>query len=152
MAFRMRMNQGLYELFGTCSMPNKAGLARLCAVFRFMSTQARSQVTSYSKSKLFLISLVITVLASILLPRISLSPRVCWPSTVTSFRFASSAFHPTPSTRAFNKMAYEKEQQVAIAAVLKACDVAQATFQKLVNDETVTKKDKSPVTGKSSSP
>lgn len=46
-------------------------------------------------------------------------------------------------------MAYEKEQQVAIAAVLKACDVAQATFQKLVNDETVTKKDKSPVTGKS---
>lgn len=42
---------------------------------------------------------------------------------------------------------YEREQQVAIAAVLKACDVAQATFQKLVNDETVTKKDKSPVTG-----
>lgn len=43
-------------------------------------------------------------------------------------------------------MAYQREQEVAIAAVLKACDVAQATFQKLVNDETVTKKDKSPVT------
>jgi 3'(2'), 5'-bisphosphate nucleotidase len=42
---------------------------------------------------------------------------------------------------------YPREQAVAIAAVLKACQVAQATFQKLVNDETVTKKDKSPVTG-----
>ena len=44
-------------------------------------------------------------------------------------------------------MSYKHEQEVAVAAVLKACDVAQATFQKLVNDETVTKKDKSPVTG-----
>ncbi|CAD6568076.1 MAG: hypothetical protein CYPHOPRED_002314 [Cyphobasidiales sp. Tagirdzhanova-0007] len=43
-------------------------------------------------------------------------------------------------------MSYKHEQEVAVAAVLKACDVAQATFQKLVNDETVTKKDKSPVT------
>lgn len=42
---------------------------------------------------------------------------------------------------------YEQEQKVAIAAVLKACDVAQATFQKLVKNETVTKSDKSPVTG-----
>lgn len=46
-------------------------------------------------------------------------------------------------------MSYQREQEVAVAAVLKACDVAQATFQKLVNDETVTKKDKSPVTGSS---
>ena len=42
---------------------------------------------------------------------------------------------------------YAREQEVAIAAVLKACQVAQSTFQKLVTDETVTKKDKSPVTG-----
>lgn len=42
---------------------------------------------------------------------------------------------------------YAKEIGVAVSAVLKACDVAQATFQRLVNDETVTKKDKSPVTG-----
>ncbi|KAL7004904.1 3'(2'),5'-bisphosphate nucleotidase [Cystobasidiomycetes sp. EMM_F5] len=41
---------------------------------------------------------------------------------------------------------YDRELQVAVAAVLKACHVAQATFQRLVNDETVTKKDKSPVT------
>ena len=47
---------------------------------------------------------------------------------------------------------YPREQAVAIAAVLKACQVAQSTFQKLVNDETVTKKDKSPVTGQCSMP
>lgn len=41
---------------------------------------------------------------------------------------------------------YAREQEVAVAAVLKACQVAQLTFQNLVNDETVTKKDKSPVT------
>lgn len=64
----------------------------------------------------------------------------------------SCILRPTSLSRPYARMAsskssYPREQAVAVAAVLKACQVAQATFQKLVNDETVTKKDKSPVTG-----
>lgn len=43
--------------------------------------------------------------------------------------------------------AYEKERQVAIAAVLQASRVAQEVFKSLVTEETITKLDKSPVTG-----
>ena len=38
------------------------------------------------------------------------------------------------------------ERKVAIAAVVKACQVCQQVFKALVNEETLTKKDKSPVT------
>jgi hypothetical protein len=98
-----------------------------------------------------LLFIVLVALLAILSPRLSnvvvvTLPQLS-PARFTASRVAS-LFRISITPRAFSKMAYEKEQQVAIAAVLKACDVAQATFQKLVNDETVTKKDKSPVTGR----
>ena len=40
------------------------------------------------------------------------------------------------------------ERAVAIYAVLKACKVCQNVFNKLVSSEKVTKKDRTPVTGK----
>lgn len=43
-------------------------------------------------------------------------------------------------------MAYEKEQEVAIAAVLQAAELCRQVRFALVTDETVAKKDKSPVT------
>ena len=42
----------------------------------------------------------------------------------------------------------KKERGVSIYAVLQACKVCQSVFKQLVNSETVTKKDKFPVTGK----
>ena len=39
------------------------------------------------------------------------------------------------------------EKQVAIAAVQRACRLTSSVFNKLVTSETVTKNDKSPVTG-----
>lgn len=115
----------------------------------FMSTAGKPQtVHPLIKSRVLLVSVIATLLASILLARCSVPLRASLPSSILSFRHSSfTSSQNLLSGRAFTKMAYEKEQQVAIAAVLKACDVAQATFQKLVNDETVTKKDKSPVTG-----
>lgn len=44
-----------------------------------------------------------------------------------------------------NPLAFE--QQVAIAAVRRACVLTNSVFNKLVKNETVTKDDKSPVTG-----
>lgn len=41
------------------------------------------------------------------------------------------------------------EQQVALAAVRRACTVTSLVFNKLVNGETLVKGDKSPVTGAS---
>lgn len=41
------------------------------------------------------------------------------------------------------------ERQVAITVVSRAANLAQSVFKKLVTAETVTKKDKSPVTGAS---
>jgi hypothetical protein len=43
---------------------------------------------------------------------------------------------------------YSKERTVAIDAVLTASKVCQSVFQHLVANETLTKNDKSPVTGK----
>ncbi|KAF8485401.1 putative MET22-protein ser/thr phosphatase [Gautieria morchelliformis] len=43
-------------------------------------------------------------------------------------------------------VAYALEKQVAISAVLRACNLASSVFNKLVKNETVTKDDKSPVT------
>lgn len=43
---------------------------------------------------------------------------------------------------------YSKERSVAIKAVLSASKVCQSVFQHLVANETLTKDDKSPVTGK----
>ena len=42
---------------------------------------------------------------------------------------------------------YEAEKQVAIAAVRRACALTASVFNKLVKNETLTKDDKSPVTG-----
>lgn len=140
--FRMHKGTCIIEL---CHVMSK----RQASALPSMSTEVQPRLTHHTfKPRLKLISVAVTLLASILLARCSTPLRACWPSSTASFRL--SRFSPGPNTnsdRAFTNMAYEKEQQVAIAAVLKACDVAQATFQKLVNDETVTKKDKSPVTG-----
>ena len=48
-------------------------------------------------------------------------------------------------------VAYALEKQVAISAVRRACSLTSSVFNKLVKNETVTKDDKSPVTGPSSS-
>ena len=48
-------------------------------------------------------------------------------------------------------VAYALEKQVAISAVRRACSLTSSVFNKLVKNETVTKADKSPVTGLSSS-
>lgn len=113
-----------------------------------MPTQPRTLYSLLVNRKVLLVSIIVTLLTSIFLPRLSLSLRTSSASLQIRGLKASIA-HNTYSTRSkqYTSMAYEEEQKVAIAAVLKACDVAQATFQKLVNDETVTKKDKSPVTG-----
>lgn len=42
---------------------------------------------------------------------------------------------------------YAAEKQVALAAVRRACNLTASVFNKLVKDETLTKDDKSPVTG-----
>lgn len=44
-------------------------------------------------------------------------------------------------------LAFSLEKRVAISAVLRACSLTSAVFQKLVKNETLTKDDKSPVTG-----
>ena len=44
---------------------------------------------------------------------------------------------------------FTTERQVAITAVRRACGLTSAVFNQLVKDETLTKGDKSPVTGKS---
>ena len=44
---------------------------------------------------------------------------------------------------------FATERQVAITAVRRACGLTSAVFNKLVKNETLTKGDKSPVTGKS---
>ena len=42
---------------------------------------------------------------------------------------------------------YAAEKKVALAAVRRACTLTSSVFTKLVKDETLTKGDKSPVTG-----
>ena len=42
---------------------------------------------------------------------------------------------------------FASEKQVAIAAVRRACALTDSVFNKLVKNETLTKDDKSPVTG-----
>lgn len=44
-------------------------------------------------------------------------------------------------------LTYEAEKQIAIAAVRRACALTASVFNKLVKNETLTKDDKSPVTG-----
>lgn len=112
-----------------------------------MPTQPSSASKGIFTVKFLLLSISATLLASIALPRLSGSVRASPSFQLARLRGALPLFNFQSRPIALAAMAYEKEQQVAIAAVLKACDVAQATFQKLVNDETVTKKDKSPVTG-----
>lgn len=112
---------------------------------------ARTLYNLVFNRNLIFISIIATVLASIFLPHLSLSFRTSRSLPFASLKSSIPHLRSYTTPRASHNMAYEKEQKVAIAAVLKACDVAQATFQKLVNDETVTKKDKSPVTGKPAS-
>jgi hypothetical protein len=45
---------------------------------------------------------------------------------------------------------YATEEQVAVAAVRRACHLTSSVFNKLVKNETLTKGDKSPVTGAAS--
>ena len=47
---------------------------------------------------------------------------------------------------------FAAERQVAISAVRRACGLTSAVFNKLVKNETLTKGDRSPVTGKPLSP
>jgi len=58
---------------------------------------------------------------------------------------------PECRRRLFTTMsqAYATEEQVAIAAVRRACHLTSSVFNKLVRNETLTKGDKSPVTGAS---
>ena len=49
-------------------------------------------------------------------------------------------------------LSYATEKQVAVAAVRRACALTASVFNKLVRNETLTKDDKSPVTGASTSP
>jgi len=44
-------------------------------------------------------------------------------------------------------LAFSLERRVAISAVSRACSVTSIVFQNLVKNETLTKGDKSPVTG-----
>ncbi len=44
-------------------------------------------------------------------------------------------------------LAFEAEKQFAVAAVRRACRLTSTVFDKLVKNETLTKGDKSPVTG-----
>ena len=44
-------------------------------------------------------------------------------------------------------LSYSAERQFAIAAVRRACGLTASVFTKLVKNETLTKGDKSPVTG-----
>jgi hypothetical protein len=64
--------------------------------------------------------------------------------------FFSRLYHLTSRLNmALNLLA---EQQVAIAAVKRACALTTSVFNKLVKNETLVKGDKSPVTGSSSLP
>lgn len=44
-------------------------------------------------------------------------------------------------------LAFATEKQLAVAAVRRACALTSSVFNKLVKNETLTKGDKSPVTG-----
>jgi 3'(2'), 5'-bisphosphate nucleotidase len=44
-------------------------------------------------------------------------------------------------------LTFSTEKQVAVAAVRRACLLTSSVFNKLVKNETLTKDDKSPVTG-----
>ncbi len=56
-------------------------------------------------------------------------------------------FLSEPSLRIPTMSTYAAEKQVAIAAVRRACTLTASVFNKLVKNETLTKDDKSPVTG-----
>ncbi len=55
------------------------------------------------------------------------------------FRFLSRSLHMSQS--------YAAEEQLAIAAVRRACALTSTVFNTLIKNETLTKGDKSPVTG-----
>lgn len=49
-------------------------------------------------------------------------------------------------------LAFALEKELAVSAVLRACQLTSSIFNKLVKDERLTKGDKSPVTGSRISP
>lgn len=57
----------------------------------------------------------------------------------------ANAYH---TSHIMAKAALALERKVAIQAVLQASKVCQSVFKNLVSGETITKNDKSPVTGK----
>lgn len=64
------------------------------------------------------------------------------------FIFLASLQPPAQTQTNATQEDYSKERSVAIQAVLSASKVCQSVFQHLVANETLTKNDKSPVTGK----
>ena len=63
------------------------------------------------------------------------------PASCSGKNISSTFISPTMSDT------YFAEKQVAIAAVRRACALTSSVFNKLVRNETLTKDDKSPVTG-----
>lgn len=55
------------------------------------------------------------------------------------FRYLFRSFHMSQS--------YATEEQLAVAAVRRACTLTSTVFDTLIKNETLTKGDKSPVTG-----
>ena len=55
--------------------------------------------------------------------------------------------HLTVRFLSYMSLPYAFEKQVALAAVRRACTLTSSVFTKLVKNETLTKGDKSPVTG-----
>jgi 3'(2'), 5'-bisphosphate nucleotidase len=58
----------------------------------------------------------------------------------------STETQPADANEQENKKPYTKESKVAVEAVIKGCEVAQSVAGKLITNETITKKDNSPVT------
>ena len=69
-------------------------------------------------------------------------PRYTFPLTFHGI----SVLKATMTSSASSQQAYHLERSVAIAAVTRACSLTSKVFQNLVTADTVTKKDKSPVT------
>jgi len=61
-----------------------------------------------------------------------------------SFRTGTT---PRAGLNLYMSLAFSAEKQLAVAAVRRACLLTSSVFNKLVKNETLTKDDKSPVTG-----
>lgn len=59
----------------------------------------------------------------------------------SSMRFIHSSF------RSIMSLTFALEKEVAVAAVMRACSLTSSVFNNLIKGETLSKDDKSPVTG-----